>query len=106
MKNSKRSISLPGQVEDSSPTLFSDMSQFAPLNGTPTVAKSSESEPPKDGSLTCKCSRETFGCSLHPTGKDEWIALQADSLARTFQSPGKGQGSKEKNQDSGGKCTG
>jgi hypothetical protein len=85
------STSLPVQVADSSPTLFSDMSQFARLNGTPTVAKSSGSEPQKDGFPVCMCSRETFGCSLHPTGKEKWIASMRDSLARTFRSLEEGQ---------------
>ncbi len=66
-------------------TSFWDMSQFVRSSGTPTVAKSSVSEPPKDGFPACKCGRETFGCSLHPSGKDEWIASMRDSLARIFQ---------------------
>jgi hypothetical protein len=74
-------ICLQEQEADYSPTLFSDMIQFALSNGTPTVAKSSESEPPKDGFPVCMCSRETFGCSTHPTGKEKWIASMRDSLA-------------------------
>lgn len=74
-----------GPAADSSPTLFSDMSQFARSSGTPTVAKSSENAPPKDGFPDCKCGRETFGCSLHPSGKEEWIASMRDSLVRIFQ---------------------
>ena len=69
------------QVADSSPILFSDMNQFALSNGIPTVAKSYESEPPKDGFPVCMCSREMFGCSTHPTGKEKWIASMRDSLA-------------------------
>jgi hypothetical protein len=72
---------LPAPGEGYSQTLFSDMSQFVRSSGTPTVAKSSESEPPKDGSPVCMCSRETFGCSTHPTGKAEWIASMRASLA-------------------------
>jgi hypothetical protein len=81
MKRSRRSISSPELAEDSSQTLFSGMSPSAPSNGTPTVAKSSENEPPRGGSRTCKCSRETFGCSMHPIGRDEWIASMRGSLA-------------------------
>ena len=76
-----RSTYSPGQGEDCLQTSFLDMIPSAPLNGTPIVAKSSGNEPPKDGSQTCKCLREMFGCSLHPTGKDEWIASMRDSLA-------------------------
>lgn len=71
----------PELAADFSPTLFSDMSQFARSSGIHTVAPSSASEPRKDGSLACTCSRETFGCSLHPTGRDEWIASMQDALA-------------------------
>lgn len=72
---------LPALEADSSQTLFSDTIQFARSSGTPTVAKSSVSEPPKDGFPACKCGKEMFGCSLHPTGRDEWIASMRDSLA-------------------------
>lgn len=71
----------PELEADSSQTLFSDMNQFVRSNGTPTVVRSSGIGPQKDGSLICKCSRETFGCSTHPTGKEEWIASMLDSLA-------------------------
>jgi hypothetical protein len=74
-------ICLQEQAADYSPTLFSDMSQLSLLNGTPIVAKSSESEPPKGGSQDCTCSRETFGCSTHTNGREEWIASMQDSLA-------------------------
>lgn len=57
------------------------MSQLPLWSGTPTAAPSSGNEPPKDGSQGCKCSRETFGCSLHPTGRAEWIASMQVSLA-------------------------
>ena len=76
---------LQGPEEDSFPTLFLDMSQFARSNGTPIVAKSLENVQPKDGSQVCKCGKETFGCSLHPSGKEEWIASMRDSLARIFR---------------------
>ncbi len=72
---------LPALEADSSQTLFSDTIQFARSSGTPTVATSSVSEPPKDGFPACKCGKEMFGCSLHPTGRDEWIASQRASLA-------------------------
>ncbi len=68
----------------------SAMNQLPLWSGTPTVAKSSGNAQPKDGSPTCKCSRETFGCSTHPRGKDEWIWSQAVSLALRFRSLAKG----------------
>ena len=46
------------------------------------LAKCLETEPQTDGSLVCTCTRETFGCSIHPTTRDEWIASQRASLAK------------------------
>ena len=46
------------------------------------LAKSSEIEPQMDGSQTCQCGKETFGCSIHPNMRDEWVASMRDSLAR------------------------
>ena len=77
----ERSICSPGPAVDSSPTLFSDMSQFAPSNGTHIAAKSSVNELEKDGSRDCMCSRKMSECLTHPTGKEEWIASMRDSLA-------------------------
>jgi hypothetical protein len=48
----------------------------------PTAAQYSESDESKDGSLVCTCTRETCGCGIHPTGRDEWIASQRVFLAR------------------------
>lgn len=59
------------------------MSQSAPSSGTPTAAPCSESAPPMDGSPACTCTREMPGCSIHPRGRDEWIACMRDSLAKT-----------------------
>ena len=64
-----------------SQTSFLDMSPLLPLNGMPTAARSSGSEPPTDGSPACGCTKETFGCSIHPNTRDEWIASMRDSLA-------------------------
>ena len=61
-------------------TLFSDMTPLPLSNGTPTAAKSYESEPQTDGSPTCGCTRETLGCSIHPNTRDEWIASMQASL--------------------------
>ena len=62
-------------------TLFWDMSQPLPSNGMPTPAKPCESVQPL-GSPACMCTREIFGCSIHPTTRDEWVASQQASLAR------------------------
>lgn len=40
----------------------------------------------KDGSLSCTCSMGMFGCSIHPSGRDAWIASMRASLVRTFRS--------------------
>jgi hypothetical protein len=68
-------------------TSFLDTTQSSPSNGTSTPVPCCESEPPKDGSPACTCTKETFGCLIHPRGRDEWIASMRDSLARIFQSP-------------------
>lgn len=81
MKCSKPCTYSQELAAESSPTLFSDMSQFARSNGTNTVAKFSGSESPKDGSQGCTCTKETLGCSTHPNGKEEWIASMRDFLA-------------------------
>ena len=67
-------------------TSFLDTDQSVPLSGTSTPAKSSENEPQTDGSLTCECGRETFGCSIHPSTPAEWVASMQDSLAKICQS--------------------
>lgn len=68
-------------AEGYSPTLFSDMSQFARSNGINTVAKFSGRESPEDGSQGCTCTKEMSECSTHPNGKEEWIASMRASLA-------------------------
>jgi hypothetical protein len=37
-----------------------------------------------DGSQTCECTKETFGCSIHPNTPEAWIASMQDSLAKTL----------------------
>lgn len=83
----KQCTFLQEQVEDSSQTSFSDTIPSAPSSGTTTPVMSSESEPQKDGSPTCECTRETYGCSTHPNTRDEWIASMRDSLARILAQP-------------------
>jgi hypothetical protein len=52
----------------------------------PTAAKSYGSEP-RNGSPACGCTRETYGCSIHPNTPAEWIASMRASLARTLAEP-------------------
>jgi hypothetical protein len=77
------SISLPVPAEACLQTSFLDTSPCALSSGTPTAAPCSESAPPTAGSPACTCTRETFGCSIHPRGRAEWIASMRASLART-----------------------
>lgn len=51
-------------------------------------AKSSENEPPKDGSPTCQCGKGTSDCSIHPSTPEKWTASTRDSLVRTLALPG------------------
>jgi hypothetical protein len=77
---------------DSFPTLSSDTRQLSLLSGMPTPAKSSEKEPPKDGSLTCKCGKETLGCSIHPNTPEVWTASMRASLVKILAQPEVRQG--------------
>lgn len=67
-----------------SQTESSDTTPSLQLSGISTPAKSSENAPQTDGSPTCRCGRETLGCSIHPSTPDEWIASMQASLARTL----------------------
>ncbi len=84
MKNSEPCTYSPEPVADCLPTSSSDTSPSALSSGMPTAAKSCASEPPMDGSPVCECTKETFGCSIHPNTPAAWIASQRDSLARTL----------------------
>jgi len=46
------------------------------------LAECLEIGPQTDGSPVCTCTRETFGCLIHPNTRDEWIASQRASLAK------------------------
>ena len=69
-------------------TSSSDTPQSAQLSLIPTAAECSESAPPTAGSPTCACTRVTFGCSIHPNTRDEWIASMQDFLASRIASLG------------------
>ena len=70
------------QVADCLPTSLSDTIQSAQSSGSHTPAESCENAPPKAGSPTCGCTRETLGCSIHPNTRDEYIQSMRDSLAQ------------------------
>ena len=87
-------------------TLFSDMNPSPPSNGTLTAAECSESEPQTDGSPICMCGKVTFGCSIHPNTRDEWIASMQASLVRTLAALGiKPESAKEREAGFIGKCS-
>lgn len=70
------------------------------------LAESSEKEPQTDGSPICECGKETFGCSIHPTTREAWIASQRDSLVRILAALGSKPGSaKEREVAFTGKCS-
>ena len=75
------------QAADYSPISSSDTRQLPLLSGTDTAAKSCASELQRDGSQICTCTKEIFGCSIHPNTRDEWIASAQVSLARTLARP-------------------
>lgn len=86
--------------------LYWDTNQFLPLNMINTQQDDYKSEQTMDGSLDCKCYIKMCKCSIHPRGKDEWIASMRDSLARTFQSPVMARALQEAEAVSGAKLSG
>lgn len=96
-----RSICLPGLEVDCLPTSSLGTPPFAPSSGTPIVAPNSESEQPKAGSPVCTCTKATSGCSIHPRGRDEWIASMRDSLASLLASRENRKGPKTSGNFSG-----
>jgi hypothetical protein len=79
---------LPAPVADSWPTSYWATLQYWLWNGMTTAAKSSASDEMMDGSLGCTCTKAISGCSIHPSGRDEWIASQRASLASLTAWPG------------------
>ena len=80
----ERSTFSQEQVADCSPTSSSAIPPSPPSSGMPIAAPSCASEPQTDGSPACACTRETFGCSIHPNTPNAWIASQRASLARIY----------------------
>ena len=73
------------------------------LGHTPVIAVEWDKT---DGSPVCKCGRETFGCSIHPNTRDEFIASMVDSLVRTLAALEIKQASaKAREADFTGKCS-
>ena len=62
------------------------------------LAESSEKEPQTDGSPICECGKETFGCSIHPNTRDEWVSCALDSLVRTLAALGHKPGSQKERE--------
>ena len=62
------------------------------------LAESSEKEPQTDGSPICECGKETFGCSIHPNTRDEWVSCALDSLAKTLAALGHKPGSQKERE--------
>lgn len=93
------SISSPEQGGGCSPISSSAITPSAPSSGIPTAARSCANDATKDGSPACMCTRETFGCSIHPSGRDEWIAFMRDSLARILAPLVEARESMEKTAD-------
>ena len=78
--------------------------QYLQSSGTRTVAPRSEPEQ-KTGYQACTCTKETFGCLIHPTGKAEWIASMRGSLARILAQQEQAQESTESGAASLAKCS-
>jgi len=77
-------------------TSFWDTNPALLSSGMLTAAKPSVTVLPMAGSLVCGCTKETFGCSIHPTGKAEWIASMRGSLARILAQQEKARESRER----------
>ena len=57
-----------------------------------------ENELQKDGSPTCACGKETFGCSIHPNTRGEFLASMRVSLAKTLAALGHKPGSQKERE--------
>lgn len=84
---SKQCTSLQATEVDSFVTLSLDTPQLSLLSGMDTPAKSSEKEPPTDGSSDCQCGKGTLDCSIHPSTPEKWTAFMRDSLALILALP-------------------
>jgi|GEM_PF-3257052 len=78
----------PAPVAACLPTSSSDTRQLLLWSGIHTPARFCGRELRTDGSQTCTCGRETFGCSIHPNTPAAWIASMRDSLAKICHSLG------------------
>ena len=80
-----------GTAVECLPASSLDTHQLPLWSGTHTPARYSENAQPMDGSPVCGCTKETLGCSIHPSTRDEWIASMRDSLAQILAQPGNKQ---------------
>lgn len=83
-----------------------DTPPSSPSSGTPTAAGRSAPGPRMGGSRTCMCTKVTPGCSIHPTGRDEWISSMRASLARILARQGADGGSTANEAGSCGRSSG
>lgn len=90
---------LQGQAGEYSQTSFLGINQCLPLKSQSSPVASYES-----GSRGCTCTKETPGCSIHPSGLDEWIASQRDSLATILASLEQAMASTASIPDCGQRC--
>ena len=77
---------LPELEADCLPISFSDTGRLLPSSGINTLAESCANEQQADGFHTCQCGKETFGCSIHPNTRDEYIQSMRGSLAKILVS--------------------
>lgn len=76
--------SLQAQGGDSSPTESLDIPLWLQSNGNPTLAKSLENEPPKDGFPDWLCGKGTLETLTLRSTPDKWIASMQASLVKTL----------------------
>jgi len=99
------SISSRAQEAGSLQTSSSGIHLSVLSSGTPMPVPYYESEPQKAGYLDCECTRETYGCSIHPNTPAEWIASMQGSLVRIFQRLEEAKALREAEADSSPKCS-
>ena len=84
----------------------SDINQCSPSNGTRTGVTTCAFEGTRAGSLVLTSGREISGNGTPNPGRDEWIALQRDSLARILALQEAARESEERDRSLSGRCSG
>ena len=87
-------------------TSFWDTDPCLRSNGTTTQPQDSKTEHARAGSQTCTCTTGMCDCSIHPRGRDAWIACMRGSLAKIFQSPVMALALRDRAADSGKRLKG